>query len=205
MVTLKRKYAISRRYGTTIWADDKDPVISRNYPPGQHGPIGYKRLSTYGKQLKTIRQLQTHYGISAKQLQLFFVRAKNMKGDVIVNFLRMLESRLDMVVFRSKFAPSIRSARQMVSHGCFTVNNNKVNIPSYLVKVGDVLTIREKFHNMELIQKAKGIASRVSPDYVNVDHDKHQTTLSFLPSGSDIPYPFIVDMNLVIAFYSRLC
>ena len=110
----ERKYAVSRRYGESIWGDVKDPVLrNRRYPNGQHGVTGYKKLSSYGKQLKSVRQLQTHYGMTAKQFRLFFKRAKSQKGDVSVRFLSMLESRMDMVVYRAKFAPSISAARQL--------------------------------------------------------------------------------------------
>lgn len=202
---VKAKFKICRRQMANIYGSPKCPTISKNYPPGQHGPAGMKGvLSNYGKQLRAKQQLKKHYGtISEKSFKKVYTEAVRRKGDTSENLIGLLESRLDTVIFRANFVPSMFGARQFVSHKHVKVNGKSVNIPSYRVKVGDVIEIRDKSKNIPMVLESIQNKYRNIPEYLEVDEKK--LTVKFLraPVLEDVPYPVIMEPNLVIEFYSR--
>lgn len=203
VVTAKHK--ICRRQMASVCGSPKCPVHTKNYTPGQHGPGGMKGiLSNYGKQLRAKQQLKKHYGtISEKSFKKVYSEAARRKGDTSETLIGLLESRLDTVVFRANFVPSMFGARQFVSHKHVKVNGESVNIPSYRVKVGDVIEIREKSKNIPMVLESVQNQDRNIPEYLEVDAKKLTAKLLRLPILEDVPYPVIMEPNLVIEFYSR--
>lgn len=203
VVTAKHK--ICRRQMASVCGSPKCPVHTKNYTPGQHGPSGMKGiLSNYGKQLRAKQQLKKHYGtISEKSFKKVYSEAARRKGDTSETLIGLLESRLDTVVFRANFVPSMFGARQFVSHKHVKVNGESVNIPSYRVKVGDVIEIREKSKNIPMVLESVQNQDRNIPEYLEVDAKKLTAKLLRLPILEDVPYPVIMEPNLVIEFYSR--
>ncbi len=201
MVLIRRRSACSRRYGCSIWGSAKDTVNTRNYPPGQHGLSGYKKLSSYGKQLKAKRQLQLHYNMSERQFRNFYMLASKMRGNTNEAFIFLLESRLDSFVYRSKFCPSIFSAKQFVSHKHVLVNGKVINIPSYRLKVGDKVSIR-RHKKSDLISGAVNSGDRDVPEYIESHHDEFYAIYKEKPLLEDVPYAFKADVGSIVAFYS---
>ena len=198
------KYKIDRRMGENIWGRPKSPVNRREYGPGQHGQRRKGKLSDYGIQLKAKQKLRGYYGnISEKQFRGIFAEARRMKGDSGANMIGLLERRLDAVVYRAKFVPTVFAARQFVNHGHVMVNGKRVNIPSYQVKVGDKIEVRERSKQLTVLIEATQLAERDVPDYVEVDHNKMVATFARVPGLSDVPYPVQMEPNLVVEFYSR--
>ncbi len=198
------KYKIDRRMGENIWGRPKSPVNKREYGPGQHGQRRKQKLSDFGTQLKAKQKLKGYYGnISEKQFHKVYTEAARMKGDTSQNLVGLLESRLDAIVYRAKFVPTPFAARQFVSHGHVRVNGKKVNIPSYRCKVGDVIEVREKSKQMGLVLESIELAERDVPDYVEADHSKMTARYVRQPAFADVPYPVIMEPNLVVEFYSR--
>src|SRR6516162_282220 len=164
------KYKIDRRMGENIWGRPKSPVNQRSYGPGQHGQRRKSKVSDFGLQLKAKQKLKGYYGnITEKQFQKIYAEAARRKGNTSENLIALLESRLDAVVYRAKFAPTPFASRQIVNHGHITVNGRRVNIASYQVKAGDVVEVRERSRNMALILEAQQSAERETPDYIEVD------------------------------------
>jgi small subunit ribosomal protein S4 len=198
------KYKLDRRLGQNIWGRPKSPVNKREYGPGQHGQRRKGKLSDYGQQLKAKQKLKGYYGnISEKQFYAIYQEAQRLKGDTSENLIGLLESRLDAVVYRAKFVPTPFAARQFVGHGHVKVNGRRVNIPSYRVKVGDVIEVKEKSKDMILVLESIGLAERDVPDYVETDHSKMTARYVRKPGLADVPYPVQMEPNLVIEFYSR--
>jgi small subunit ribosomal protein S4 len=198
------KYKIDRRMGENIWGRPKSPVNKREYGPGQHGQRRKSKLSDFGTQLKAKQKLKGYYAnISEKQFHRIYTEAARMKGDTSENLIALLESRLDAMVYRAKFVPTPFAARQFISHGHVRVNGKKVNIPSYRCKVGDVIEVREKSKQLGLVLESVELAERDVPDYVEADHAKMTARYLRLPAFSDVPYPVMMEPNLVIEFYSR--
>ena len=198
------KYKIDRRMGENIWGRPKSPVNRREYGPGQHGQRRKGKLSDFGVQLRAKQKLKGYYGdISEKQFRATYDEAARRKGDTPENLIGLLESRLDAVVYRSKFVPTIWAARQFVNHGHVTVNGVRVNIPSYRVKAGDVIEVKEKSKQLAIVLEAAGLAERDVPDYIEADHNKMKATFNRMPGLADVPYPVVMEPNLVIEFYSR--
>jgi small subunit ribosomal protein S4 len=198
------KYKIDRRLGENIWGRPKSPVNRREYGPGQHGQRRKGKLSDFGVQLRAKQKLKGHYGdISEKQFRKTYEEASRRKGDTPDLLIGLLESRLDAVVYRAKFMPTIFSARQFVNHGHVTVNGVRTNIPSYRCKAGDVIEVREKSKQMALVLEASQLAERDVPDYIEVDHNKMVASFTRLPSLGDVPYAVQMEPNLVVEFYSR--
>lgn len=201
IVSAKKKP--SRRYGANLWGDPKSPLNKREYAPGQHGQRR-KKSTDYGIQLYAKQKLKTYYGnISEKQFHKYYVEAVRRTGDAAENFVGILESRLDNLVYKAKFVPSVFAARQFVNHGHVTVNGKKVNIPSYLVKVGDVIEVREKSKQLAIVIAAMESANRDFPGYLEVDPKKMTAKYTFTPKFEDIPYACSMEPNLVIEYYSR--
>ena len=198
------KYKIDRRMGENIWGRPKSPVNRREYGPGQHGQRRKGKLSDFGVQLRAKQKLKGYYGdISEKQFRATYDEAARRKGDTPENLIGLLESRLDAVVYRSKFVPTIWAARQFVNHGHVTVNGVRVNIPSYRVKAGDVIEVKEKSKQLAIVLEAAGLAERDVPDYIEADHNKMTATFVRVPVLSDVPYAVVMEPHLVVEFYSR--
>lgn len=201
---IRAKYKIDRRLGENIWGRPKSPVNKREYGPGEHGQRRRGKTSDFGIQLRAKQKLKGHYGnITEKQFKAIYRAAERMKGDTSENLIGLLERRLDAIVYRSKFVPTVFSARQFVNHGHVLVNGKRVNIPSYRCKVGDVIEVREKSRDMGLVLEASQSAERDVPDYIDVDTSKLKATLNRVPVMSDVPYPVMMEPNLVIEYYSR--
>jgi len=197
------KYKLDRRMGENIWGRPKSPVNKREYGPGQHGQRRKGKVSDFGIQLKAKQKLKGYYGdVTEKQFKKAYTEASRMKGDTGQNLIGLLERRLDAVVYRAKFAPTIFSARQLVSHGHIRVNGVKCNIASRLVKVGDVIELGTKAAEMALVIEAQGLSEREVPDYLAQDGN---TKVSYqrVPALDEVPYPVKMEPNLVVEFYSR--
>lgn len=199
---IQSKYKIDRRMGENIWGRPKSPVNAREYGPGQHGQRRRSKISDYGIQLRAKQKLKGYYGnITEKQFLRYYKAADKKRGDTGENLVGILERRLDAVIYRAKFVPTVFSARQFVNHGHVMVNGKKVNIPSYLVKEGDVIEIRQKSREVPMLLQALQSPEREIPDYVSVDGFK--ATFLHTPKLADVPYPVQMQPNLVIEFYSR--
>ncbi len=198
------KYKIDRRLGENIWGRPKSPVNRREYGPGQHGQRRRSKLSDFGTQLQAKQKLKGHYGnITEKQFRRIYDEAVRRRGDTGENLVGLLERRLDAVVYRSKFVPTVFAARQFINHGHVTVNGQRVNISSYRVREGDIVEVNEKSRQMPLVLEAAQSPERDTPDYLDVDLDKMKATFVRVPKLMDVPYPVQMEPNLVIEFYSR--
>ena len=198
------KYKIDRRMGENIWGRPKSPVNRREYGPGQHGQRRKGKLSDFGIQLRAKQKLKGYYGdLTEKQFRRIYAEAERVKGDTGENLIGLLERRLDAVVYRAKFVPTIFSARQFVNHGHVTVNGKKVNIPSYRVKEGDIVAVRDKSKQLEIVLVAAQLPERDVPDYMEVDHSKMTATFVRTPALGDVPYPVAMEPNLVVEFYAK--
>jgi len=198
------KYKIDRRMGENIWGRPKSPVNRRDYGPGQHGQRRKGKLSDFGLQLRAKQKLKGYYGnISEKQFRRIYGEAVRLKGDTSENLIGLLERRLDALVYRAKFVPTVFAARQFVNHGHVTVNGKKVNIPSYRCKIGDVVAVKESSKQLIMVIEATGLTEREVPEYVEADHNKLAASLVRIPTLSDVPYPVVMEPNLVVEFYSR--
>ena len=201
---LESKYKIDRRMGENFWGRPKSPVNRREYGPGQHGQRRKGKLSDYGVQLKAKQKLRGYYGnISERQFRAIYDEAIRMKGDSGANMIGLLERRLDAVVYRAKFVPTVFAARQFINHGHVKVNGKKVNIASYRLKVGDVVEVREKSREMNLVLEAQAMAERDVPDYISVDTGKLSAQMARVPAPSDVPFPVQMQPHLVVEYYSR--
>lgn len=199
-----RKFGISRRLGASLWGSAKDPVNNnKNYPPGVHGSIGYRKLSDYGEQLKAKQKLRKYYGdITESQFRGIYAEAVRRKGDTGQNLVGLLESRLDAFIYRMGVVPTIFAARQFVNHKHVMVNGKVVNIASYRLKVGDVVEVREFSKNLLIIQSALQSVGSV-PDYIEFDQSKLSGRYVRIPVLEEIPYALQMEPHLVIEFYSR--
>jgi len=198
------KYKIDRRLGENIWGRPKSPVNRREYGPGQHGQRRRGKLSDFGIQLRAKQKLKGYYGnISEKQFRRVYDEAVRMRGDTSENLIGLLESRLDAIVFRAKFVPTVFAARQFINHGHVMVNGKRVNIPSYRCRAGDVIEVRERSKQMLLVLEAVQLQERDVPEYIDADHNKMKATFVSVPQLADVPYAAMMEPNLVIEFYSR--
>tara|TARA_B100000408_G_scaffold6010_1_gene4660 strand:+ start:887 stop:1507 length:621 start_codon:yes stop_codon:yes gene_type:complete len=199
------KYKIDRRLGCNLWGRPKSPFNQRNSRPGQHGAMGQRRkLSDYGNQLFAKQKLRFYYGdITEKQFRKIYEKASRIKGDTSEILIELLERRLDAIVYRMKFVPTIFAARQLVNHGHVKVNNKRVNIPSYTVKDGDEISIKEQSKQINLIQEAIVSQEREIPEYLEVDTKDLKGRFLRAPLMHDVPYPVTMEPNLVIEYYSR--
>ena len=199
------KYKIDRRLGCNLWGRPKSPFNKRNSRPGQHGATGQRRkLSDYGKQLFAKQKLRFYYGdLTEKQFRKIYDKASNIKGDTSEILIELLERRLDAIVYRMKFVPTIFAARQLVNHGHVIVNGKRVNIPSYTVKDGDEISIKEQSKQINLILEAIVSQEREIPEYLEVDTKDLKGRFLRAPLMHDVPYPVTMEPNLVIEYYSR--
>ena len=198
------KYKIDRRLGQNIWGRPKSPVNRREYGPGQHGQRRKGKPTDFGTQLKAKQKMKGYYGnISERQFRKYYAEAIRQKGDSSQNLVGLLERRLDAVVYRCKFVPTVFAARQFVNHGHVRVNGRRVNIPSYQVKVGDAIEVKDASKQMIVVLEAVQLAERDVPDYFDVDHSKMTAKMTRVPGLTEVPYPVHMEPNLVIEFYSR--
>jgi small subunit ribosomal protein S4 len=197
------KYKLDRRMGENIWGRPKSSVNRRAYGPGQHGQRRKSKVSDYGIQLRAKQKLKGYYGdVTEKQFKRTYQEASKIKGDTGQNLIGLLERRLDMVVYRAKFAPTIFAARQIVNHGHIFVNGGKCNIASRRISIGDVISLGEKAKDMALIMEAQSLPEREIPDYVSPD-GTDKVTYVRVPTLDEVPYPVRMEPNLVVEFYSR--
>ena len=198
------KYKLDRRMGENIWGRSKSPVNRREYGPGQHGQRRKGKMSDFGLQLRAKQKLKGYYGdLTEKQFKRIFAEASRVRGDTGENLIGLLERRLDAVVYRAKFVPTVFAARQFVNHGHVTVNGSRVNIPSYRVKEGDVIAVRDKSRQLVTVLEAVGLPERDVPDYIEADHSKMTATFARTPGFSDVPYAVQMEPNLVIEYYAQ--
>jgi small subunit ribosomal protein S4 len=198
------KHKIDRRMGENIWGRPKSPFNKREYGPGQHGQRRKNKLSDFGTQLRAKQKLKGYYGdLTEKQFRRIYAEAERLKGDTGEMLVGLLERRLDALVYRAKFVPTIFAARQFVNHGHVTVNGERVNIASYRLKEGDVVAVRDRSRQMALILEAIQLAERDVPDYVEIDHSKLTAKFTRTPSLADVPYPVVMEPNLVVEFYAK--
>ncbi|MEM6621858.1 MAG: 30S ribosomal protein S4 [Pseudomonadota bacterium] len=198
------KYKIDRRMGENIWGRPKSPVNRREYGPGQHGQRRKGKMSDFGLQLRAKQKLKGHYGdLTEKQFRRIYAEAERRKGDTGENLVGLLERRLDAVVYRAKFVPTIFAARQVVNHGHVEVNGKRVNIASYRVREGDVISLRAKARDMALVLEAVQSPERDVPEYLDVDHSKMTASFIRTPSLGDIPYAVMMEPNLVVEYYAK--
>ena len=198
------KYKIDRRMGENIWGRPKSPVNRREYGPGQHGQRRKGKLSDFGLQLRAKQKLKGHYGdLTEKQFRRIFGEAERVKGDTGENLIGLLERRLDTVVYRAKFVATMFAARQFVNHGHVTVNGKRVNIPSYRVKEGDVVEVRNRSKQIPVLIEATQLAERDVPDYIDADHSKMKATFVRTPALGDVPFAVQMEPNLVIEYYAQ--
>ena len=201
---LTSKHKVDRRLKVNLWGRPKSPFNSRNYPPGQHGKTKKGKLSDYGTQLEAKQKMKFYYGnMNERQFRNVYRKAIQKKGNTTENLVGFLESRLDTVAYRAKFATTVFSARQLINHGHIKVNGKKVNIPSYLVKAEDTIEIKDKSKNIVTIAGALVSKEREVPDYIQMDEKNKKATLIRIPKFSEVPYPVIMEPNLVIEYYSR--
>ncbi|MBY0427749.1 MAG: 30S ribosomal protein S4 [Alphaproteobacteria bacterium] len=197
------KFKINRRHGCNHWGRAKSPLNKRDYRPGQHGQRRNK-LSDFGQQLMAKQKLKGYYGnIGERQFRRYYFEALRRRGDSSENLIQLLESRLDTVVYRMKFAASPFASRQLINHGHVKVNGKRVNIASYLLKQGDVIELREKSRQMTVVLEASQSVEREVPEFMSVDHKDMKGTFTRVPSMGDVPYPVQMEPALVIEFYSR--
>nr|WP_207186675.1 30S ribosomal protein S4 [Rhodobaculum claviforme] len=190
--------------GENIWGRPKSPVNRREYGPGQHGQRRKNKLSDFGIQLRAKQKLKGHYGdLTEKQFKRIYGDATRIKGDTGENLIGLLERRLDAVVYRAKFVATIFAARQFVNHGHVTVNGKRVNIPSYRVKEGDVVAVRDKSRQLACVLEAVSLAERDVPDYIEADHAKLTATFVRTPKLGDVPFAVQMEPNLVVEYYAK--
>lgn len=197
------KYKIDRRLGENLWGRPKSPANTRQTGPGMHGARRGKPTD-FGIQLRAKQKLKGYYGnIGEKQFRRYYQEATRLRGDTSVNMIGLLERRLDAVVYRSKFVATVFAARQFINHGHITVNGKKVKIPSYQVKEGDVIEVKEKSKQLAFVQIASELPERDVPEYIDVDVNARKATFLRTPALEDVPYPVQMEPHLVIEFYSR--
>ena len=198
------KHKVDRRLRVNLWGRPKSPFNSRNYPPGQHGKSRRGKPSDYGTQLEAKQKMKFYYGnMNERQFRNIYRKAIQKKGNTTENLVSFLESRLDTVIYRAKFAPTVFSARQLINHGHIKVNGKKVNIPSYKVKAEDSIEVKDKSKDIANIIGALASKEREVPEYIQLDEKNKKAKLVRIPKFSEVPYPTIMEPNLVIEYYSR--
>jgi len=197
------KYKINRRLGVNLWGRPKSPINKREYGPGQHGQRR-RKPSDFGTQLQAKQKLKGHYGnIGEKQFHRYYEEAARRRGDTGQNLIQLLERRLDAVVYRAKFVPTVFAARQFVNHGHIRVNGKRVNIPSYQVRDGDEVQIKPRSRELNIVLEGVESPERDVPDYIEVDYKDMKARFLRGPKFEDVPYPVQMEPNLVVEFYSR--
>ena len=198
------KYKIDRRMGENIWGRPKSPVNKREYGPGQHGQRRKGKMSDYGIQLRAKQKLKGYYAnMSERQFRAAYEEAVRLTGDSSENLIGLLERRLDAVVYRAKFVPTMFAARQFVSHGHVKVNGRRVTIPSIRLRPGDAIELTDKAKGLAVVLEAVQLAERDVPDYIEVDHKDMTAKMVRVPALGDVPYPVQMEPHFVVEYYSR--
>tara|TARA_B100000780_G_C21117975_1_gene452514 strand:+ start:1795 stop:2412 length:618 start_codon:yes stop_codon:yes gene_type:complete len=201
---LKSKHKVDRRLKCNLWGRPKSPFNTRAYPPGQHGQGRKGKPTDYGIQLQAKQKLKSYYGnINERQFRNIYRKALSKRGDTTENLVALLESRLDTVIYRGKFAPTVFAARQLINHGHIRVNQKRVNISSYLVKETDLIEVREKSKKLNVIDGSLQSKERDVPEYIQLDNKNKSVKLIRIPKFAEVPYPVIMEPSLVIEYYSR--
>ena len=201
---LKSKHKVDRRLKANLWGRPKSPFNVRAYPPGQHGQSRKGKPTDYGIQLQAKQKLKAYYGnINERQFRNVYKKASMQKGDTSENLIGLLERRLDAVIYRSKLSTTIFAARQLINHGHVKVNGKKVNIGSYLVKEEDSIEIRDKSKQLAIIDIALANKERETPEYIQMDEKNKKLKFVRTPKFDEVPYPIVMEPNLVIEYYSR--
>ena len=201
---LNSKHKVDRRLKVNLWGRPKSPFNTRAYPPGQHGQTKSAKPSDYGIQLQAKQKLKCYYGnMNERQFRNMYKKAIMKKGDTAENLIGLLERRLDAVIYRSKLSNTIFSSRQLINHGHVKVNGKKVNISSYQVKEEDSIEIRDKSKQLALIDIALANKEREVPEYLQLDEKNKKVKFVRVPKFEEVPYPVVMEPNLVIEYYSR--
>lgn len=201
---LNAKHKVDRRLKVNLWGRPKSPFNTRNYRPGQHGQSRKSKPTDYGVQLIAKQKLKSYYGnINERQFRNIYRKAIKKRGDTTENLVALLETRLDTVIYRAKFAPTVFSARQLINHGHFKVNKKKVNVSSYLVKEEDLIEVKDKSKSLIIIEGCLNSKERDVPEYIQSDGKNKTAKLVRVPKFADIPYPAQMEPKLVIEYYSR--
>jgi len=201
---LASKHKVDRRLRVNLWGRPKSPFNSRNYPPGQHGKSKRGKPSDYGTQLLAKQKMKFYYGnMNERQFRNIYLKAMQKKGNTSENLIGFLERRLDTIVYRAKFATTVFSSRQLINHGHISVNGKKVNIPSYLIKAEDIVEVKNKSKEMAIISGSIVNKEREVPEYIQMDEKNKKVKLIRIPKFSEVPYPIVMEPNLVIEYYSR--
>ena len=198
------KHKVDRRLKVNLWGRPKSPFNSRNYKPGQHGKTSKGKTSDYGVQLQAKQKLKFYYGnMNERQFRNVYRKALQKRGNTTENFIGLLERRLDTVIYRAKFAITVFTARQLINHGHVKVNGKKVNIPSCLITEKDTIEIKDKSKELVIIAGSLVSKEREIPDYIQLDEKNKKVKLLRVPKFSEVPYPSIMEPNLVVEYYSR--
>ena len=201
---LNSKHKVDRRLKVNLWGRPKSPFNTRAYPPGQHGQTKSAKPSDYGIQLQAKQKLKCYYGnMNERQFRNMYKKAIMKKGDTAENLIGLLERRLDAVIYRSKLSNTIFSSRQLINHGHVRVNGKKVNISSYQVKEEDNIEIKDKSKQLALIDIALANKEREVPEYLQLDEKNKKVKFVRVPKFEEVPYPVVMEPNLVIEYYSR--
>ena len=201
---LNSKHKVDRRLKVNLWGRPKSPFNKRDYGPGQHGQGRKGKPSDYGIQLQAKQKLKAYYGnINERQFRNIYRKALSKRGDTTENLIALLESRLDTVIYRAKFAQTVFSARQIINHGHITVNKKRVNIASYVVQDTDLIEVREKSKKLTVIDGSLQSKEREVPEYIQLDDKNKTAKLIRVPKFSEVPFPVIMEPSLVIEYYSR--
>ena len=201
---LNSKHKVDRRLKVNLWGRPKSPFNTRAYGPGQHGQSRSSKPSDYGIQLQAKQKLKAYYGnINERQFRNIYKKASMLKGDTSENLIGLLERRLDAVIYRAKFSTTIFSARQLINHGHVKVNGKKVNIASYSIKEEDSIEIRDKSKQLAITEIALANKERETPEYIQMDEKNKKFKFIRIPKFEEVPYPIVMEPNLVIEYYSR--
>jgi len=201
---LNSKHKVDRRLRVNLWGRPKSPFNTRAYPPGQHGQTKASKPSDYGIQLLAKQKLKSYYAnMNERQFRNVYRKAIMKKGDTAENLIGLLERRLDAVIYRSKLSNTMFSSRQLINHGHVKVNGKKVNISSYQLKEEDTVEIRDKSKQLALIDIALANKEREVPEYLQVDEKNKKVKFVRTPKFEEVPYPVVMEPNLVIEYYSR--
>ena len=197
------KHKIDRRLGVNLWGRAKSPLNARSYAPGQHGQRR-KKPTDFGIQLMAKQKLKGYYGnIGEKQFKKYYQEADRRKGDTGLNLIGILESRMDALLYRSKIAPTVFAARQLINHGHVLLNGKRCNIASVMLKPGDKIQLRDKAKEIPAVLEAIASTERDVPEYIEADHEERSASYVRIPSLDEVPYPVQMEPNLVVEYYSR--
>ena len=201
---LTSKHKVDRRLKVNLWGRPKSPFNSRNYSPGQHGKKRSSRPSDYGIQLQAKQKLKSYYGnMNERQFRNCYRKAIKKKGDTVENLIGLLEKRLDIIVYRAKFALTVFSSRQLINHGHVKVNGKKVNTPGYQLKEEDTIELKEKSKKLASVDVSLASKERDVPEYLQLDEKQKKIKFVRTPKFAEVPYPVLMEPNLVIEYYSR--